>query len=114
MKNGSGTDHRAHPRKLVTLPVSVADADHRVEGRIEFDTRDLSVGGAFLRSDLLLEVGEELQLTIHLPDTELVAHGRVVHVVREPGPDGAPGMGVAFTDLSDADRESIRTYLARA
>ena len=106
---------RAHPRKGVDLPVIVADSTSRVEGEISFDVCDLSVGGAFLRSDLLFEVGEELELAFQLPGgTEVRARGKVAHVVREGGPDTVPGMGISFTHLAEPDREAVRSFLARS
>jgi len=111
--SGGSRELRAHPRKQAELPVIVADSDNRVEGEICFDTRDLSLTGAFLRSDLLFEVGEELDLAFLLPEGRTVrARGRVVHVVREPRDTNVAGMGISFTNLSDRDREAVRAFLA--
>jgi uncharacterized protein (TIGR02266 family) len=105
---------RQHARSPVELPITVSDAANRVEGHIEFNTQDLSGGGAFIRSDLLFEVGEELQLDFSLPDGRSVrARGKVVRVARDSGDDVIPGMGIAFVDLGDADREAIRALCTR-
>src|SRR5262249_35233013 len=109
-----GKSMRRHVRKVVELPVLVTEAESRVRGGIRFDTQDLSLGGAFLRSDLLFEVGEEVEVEFQLVRGPKVrARARVVRVVREHT-DGQPGMGIAFTDLSESDREAVRAYLARA
>lgn len=107
-------EQRAHARRVLELPVLVNDAGNRVHGAIRFDTRDISLGGAFLRSDLLFEVGEELHVEFQLPDGLLVrARSRVVRVAR--GESGAEaGMGIAFTLLSDRDREAVRDFLSRS
>lgn len=85
-------DLRSHPRSDVQLPVAVGDASNSVAATICFDTHNLSLGGAFLRSDLLLEVGEQLDLTFHLPDGQCIhAGGRVVHVVRQAGAANGAG-----------------------
>ena len=85
------------------------DAANRVDGLIQFNTQDLSVGGAFIRSDLLFEVGEELTLEFALPDGRTVrARGKVVRVARDTGGDLVPGMGIQFVNLADADRDAIR------
>src|SRR5262249_20644013 len=55
-------DQRKFQRKTAELPVTVHAAGSRVEGGIRLDTTDLSEGGAFLRSDLLFELGEVLEL----------------------------------------------------
>jgi hypothetical protein len=111
-----GPEQRAHERKEFELPVQVGDARNRVLGTIRFDTRDLSVGGAFLRSDLLFEVGEVLELEFQVPGgPQVKASGKVVHVAREAALDGASaaGMGIAFSNLSERDREAVRAFLAR-
>jgi hypothetical protein len=111
---GPRGERRAHSRRAVELPVIVKDqvsAGNRVHGAIRFDTRDLSLGGAFLRSDLLFEVGEELGVEFEVPGGHLVcAAARVVRVVRGPLEDA--GMGVTFSLLNDIDREALRTFLA--
>jgi uncharacterized protein (TIGR02266 family) len=105
---------RKHARSPLELPITVSDAANRVQGHIEFNTQDLSVGGAFVRSDLLFEVGEELQLDFTLPDGQSVsARGKVVRVARDSGDDVIPGMGIAFVTLPDADREAIRALCTR-
>ena len=110
--SAAGREQRAHPRKALELAVVVADSENRVEGTISFDTRDLSVGGAFLRSDLLFEVGEELDVAFQVPGGPSVrARGRVVHVVRDPAEGGVAGMGIAFSHLSERDREAVRRFL---
>jgi uncharacterized protein (TIGR02266 family) len=105
---------RKYARSPVELPITVSDAANKVEGRIEFNTGDLSVGGAFIRSDLLFEVGEELQLDFTLPEGQIVrARGKVVRVARDSGDDVIPGMGIAFVTLADSDREAIRALVTR-
>jgi Tfp pilus assembly protein PilZ len=105
---------RKHARSAVEMPVTISDAANRVQGHIEFDTHDLSVGGAFLRSDLLFEVGEELTLVFTLPAGHRIrARGRVVRVARDTGDDGVPGMGIAFAHLTDRDREAILELVSR-
>ena len=107
--NAARGNLRQHARSPVELPISISDAANRVEGHIEFNTGDLSVGGAFIRSDLLFEVGEELQLDFAMPDGRMVrARGKVVRVARDAPDEGQPaGMGIQFVALSDADRSAI-------
>ncbi|HJZ86743.1 MAG TPA: PilZ domain-containing protein [Polyangia bacterium] len=105
---------RRHSRKVVELATVVSEHESRVEGGLRLDARDLSLGGAFLRSDLLYEVGEELQIQIQIPGGRaIVARARVVNVSREQSDGQTPGMGIAFVDLADADREAVRAHLAR-
>ena len=75
----------------------------------------MSEGGAFLRSDLLFEVGDVLHLEIPLPDGPVVkATGRVVRVnARAAARTARPGMGIEFTRLAMSDRRAISTSLAQ-
>jgi Tfp pilus assembly protein PilZ len=105
-------DMRRHSRRSVELPVLVSDAANRVKAGIRFDAADLSAGGAFLRSDLLFEVGEILNLQIELPPgRRITAVGRVVRVSRGSPQDRTAGMGIEFVDLSPADRTAIETAI---
>jgi uncharacterized protein (TIGR02266 family) len=106
---------RQHERRPVELPVVIEDAANRVRGKVQFDSRDLSVGGAFLRSDLLFEVGEEVRVDFALPDGHRVhARGRVVRVSRERNGGQVPGMGIQFIELADPDREAVRAFISQA
>lgn len=102
---------RRFSRRETLLPVVVRAAGNRVEAGIRLDSLDLSEGGAFLRSDLLFEVGEELHLDIPLgAGQSLTATGRVAWVTR--GTSGAAaGMGIAFTRLPEETRRSLAASL---
>jgi hypothetical protein len=103
------------------LPVVVSDSSQRVKGGIRFASADVSGGGAFLRSDLLFEIGEVLTVEFDLPSGRHVrTRGRVVRVTRggqgrlgEASRDRHPGMGVEFIDLSAEDRAAIEERLAQ-
>jgi Tfp pilus assembly protein PilZ len=106
---------RQHERRPIELPVVLVDDANRVRGKIRFDSKDISIGGAFLRSDLLFEIGEELRIEFSLPEGPRVrARGRVVRVSRERDVGHVPGMGVEFTELSDSDRDAVRAFIAKA
>lgn len=108
-------NQRRHERSVIDLPVTVTDAVNKVEGHIELTTQDISAGGAFVRSDLLFEIGEELVLAFTLPSGRTIrARGRVVRVAREIGDEGGvPGMGIQFVDLSDGDRDALLALVNR-
>lgn len=105
-------DMRKHSRRQLDLPVLVSDTFNRVEAALQFGAADISEDGAFLRSDLLFEVGETLNLEVQLsPDVRLRTRGRVVRVSRD---EAAPGMGIEFVDLSPADRSALEQALSQA
>jgi hypothetical protein len=107
-------DTRRFPRKDALLPVVVRAAGNKVKAGIRLDTSDLSEGGAFLRSDLLFEVGETLNLEIPLATGEmLAATGRVAWVTRGGGDETPAGMGIAFERLSASDRRRLTQCLHR-
>jgi hypothetical protein len=87
--------------------VVIHDGTTSTQGFLSFDTKDLSIGGAFLEAGLLLEVDEVLSLELHLGERKVVrAKARVVRISQDP-----PGMGISFTDLADKDREALRTIV---
>lgn len=115
MKKAPGRrDQRKFDRKPAELAVTVKAAGNRVEGSITLDSLDVSEGGAFLRSDLLFEIGDVLHLEITLPGGQAVkATGKVVRVSRRRGKEGVPGMGIEFTRLAMSDRRAISISLSQ-
>jgi Tfp pilus assembly protein PilZ len=108
-------DMRRYDRRQAELPVTVRSSDSKVQAGIHLDSADLSEGGAFLRSELLFEVGESLELEIPLPSGEVVkAAGRVVRVSRHRGRETLAGMGIEFTRLSLQDRRLLAASLVEA
>jgi c-di-GMP-binding flagellar brake protein YcgR len=105
-------DMRKHSRRSVELPVLVSDAANRVKAGIRFDASDVSLGGAFLRSDLLFEIGEILNLEIDLaPNRRITAVGRVVRVSRGTSKNPLAGMGIEFVDLSPSHRTALQSAI---
>jgi Tfp pilus assembly protein PilZ len=108
-------DMRRYDRREAELPVTVRAAGSKVQAGIHLDSADLSEGGAFLRSELLFEVGEALDLEIPLPSGQVVkAAGRVVRVSRSRGREGLAGMGIEFTKLSLQDRRALAASLVES
>lgn len=108
---GGGRDvrkPRTHARWQVEVPVTIIDEAHRADGHLQFDTHDLSVGGAFLKSALLFEVEEELTLEFDLGTERVRIRCRVVRIARGDPP---AGMGIVFVELAPADRETIQRFV---
>ncbi len=78
-----------------------------------FDAVDISAGGAFLRSDYLLEKGDRLDVTFTLPATHqrITARAQVAWVAKVRKTKGEAGMGIEFVDLSKDEREAITEFV---
>ena len=121
-RSGASHEQRRHPRCAVELPIAIGGPGSKATAHIQFSTSDVSVGGAFIRSDLLFEIGEALSLMFTLPDGRSVrAKGTVVRVSRGAPPEqqfdpGAekPGMGIEFVSLPDTDRDAIRALVLKS
>jgi hypothetical protein len=98
------SDGRRDARVATAVPVTM---NHDAGLKATSGTADLSLGGAFLRSPLLLEPHEHVTLELELAGRRIRTHGEVVRVAR----GSAPGMAVRFTDMSDDDRRALADYL---
>jgi uncharacterized protein (TIGR02266 family) len=105
-----GPEQRRHVRKA--LKVRFVGSD----GELSFNGADLSEGGSFLATDLLLDQGDRLQLSFQVPGVPkpmrcaaVVAWVRRVSDRLRPG-----GMGIEFSAMSDDDRRMLAEYLGSA
>ncbi len=111
----SDHDNRRHTRKPLKVELQVGDTS--LGGELHFDSLDFSEGGVFLASELLFDVGEVLWISFVLPEASFAirTRGRVVWTRKEVDPaqpDELPGMGIAFLDLSAAERAALGEYLS--
>lgn len=85
-------------------------------GQLLFTSADLSAGGTFLASDLLLEAGEALALELFLPGqaAPVRARARVAWVRAFPGAHEAAGIGVEFLSMEAHDRARLEALLSMA
>lgn len=99
---------RSYSRMTISLPVKISDHTLAAGSMVVFDTTDVSMGGAFLQSSILLEMGEELSLMLVVsPKVTINARARVVRVsYGDP-----PGMGIRFINLAPKDREAIKALI---
>lgn len=106
------SENRREERAAVEARFSARDATGA--GTLTFTSADVSTGGAFLKSDLLLEQGESLSLHFEVPGAGAVqAQARVAWVRRFPEEGQIPGMGVEFVVLRDDERAAISRWLHR-
>lgn len=109
-KGGLGmveTGRRVGPRRPLSTDVCLLDETGEP---VVLEATDLGPGGVFVQSELLLEPGEEMWVSLHVPGgPKIVARGRVVRgqVEEETGP---PGMAIAFVDLTDREAGYLTDY----
>ncbi len=105
-----GIERRKQERTEVKVRFSARDESGA--GTLSFTSGDVSTGGAFLNSELLLEQGEALSLDFELPgNTAVHAQARVAWVRRFPETGQQAGMGVEFVSLSDDERAALSRWL---
>lgn len=105
-------EQRKEARAAIEARFSARDANGA--GTLTFTSGDVSTGGAFLKSDWLLEPGEVLTLSFIVPGAgPIEAEGRVAWVRRFPEAGQHAGMGVEFTSIRSDDRQALGRWLSR-
>lgn len=105
-----GADQRRYLRKTVAVAFQAKAGSG--SGQLSFTSADVSAGGAFLVSELLLEHGESLIFEFTLEGQATIsARGRVAWVRRFPQANEPAGMGVEFTAISDEGRKALEAFL---
>ena len=103
---------RAHARYAVDLDVTVGSEHNFYAGFVE----NLSAGGVFVATHTPKDIGELVELSIRLPETDvvIVAAGEVCWI-REysDSSDAHPGMGIRFIKLDSAFQGAIEEFLSR-
>jgi uncharacterized protein (TIGR02266 family) len=104
-------DKRRHARRTLSVQFRAGGTDGL--GALELSGADLSVGGAFLVSDLLLEPGETLTLEFQIAGrpAPTQAHARVAWVRRFPAAEQPAGMGIEFVRLGRDDRAALDAWV---
>ena len=107
----SNTKRRHYLRARIQGTMTV----HDIEGDLFFNTVDISQGGAFIHSPILLEEGDEVQVSFSLPPLEkaITARARVVRGTKADGDVDQSGMGLEFLDLAPEEKRAIADYVVR-
>ena len=94
---------RQYERSSFLTEIVLESASGKREARIS----DVSEGGCFVDTIVIVRPGEEVSLSGTLDGLELDVKGKVAYVL-----DGF-GFGVEFIGLSDASREAITKILSQ-
>jgi c-di-GMP-binding flagellar brake protein YcgR len=96
-------EKRNHPRLKVRVPVELRP--EATETPIRGETSDLSLGGFYIEMMFTLDIGTELDITLQVGDSTLLAAGEVVTC------DRTVGNGIRFTSMLPEDREELERFL---
>jgi hypothetical protein len=105
-------ERRQHPRVDITLPVSMETS----QGMIEAETKNISLGGAFICCQNPLPLREKFRLTIEAPNHDSLTVNAEVVWSNINVPDDKilnRGMGIRFIQITKHDREFL-TQVASA
>jgi uncharacterized protein (TIGR02266 family) len=112
-----GADQRKFLRKTLEVRFTGVPVEAQTEseqltiGQLSFTSSDVSAGGVFLRSELLLEQGEVLSLAFALEGRPMRTRAKVAWVRRFPLGGEAAGMGVEFVEMDAWDRAALGRFL---
>jgi uncharacterized protein (TIGR02266 family) len=104
-----GADKRAGgERVFVEVDIGLLSESHFYTGL----TRDISNGGVFVATYDPKPPGTPVRLYLVLPNGRAVSASGVVRWTSEARAEIAPGMGIAFEDLSQEDLDAIAEFCA--
>ena len=100
-------EHRSSRRVSVEVDIHLSSDSHFFSGL----SGDISEGGLFFSTYRPLTVGTQVDVEFSLPRTERAIHARgEVRWIREHLPEQPRGVGIAFEELSDEDRDAIHAF----
>jgi uncharacterized protein (TIGR02266 family) len=101
-------DRRKHPRIALAVDVDMSTGSNFYAGR----TRDISVGGLFIDSNIRLEPGTEVSLALDLDGGAFKLTCVVVwHLLTETG--ASVGFGVEFKQLTPLMKKQINAFMKK-
>lgn len=109
----SDSDHKR--RQFLRARLQGTLTVHDREGDFSFQAADISQGGAFIASPILLEEGDLVRVSFQLPDADhpISVQARVARGCKASGDPDQSGMGLEFIDLPVEDQRAIAAYVVR-
>jgi len=99
-------ERREHPRLSIAVQVDFGSEHNFYSAK----TRDISVGGLFIETDIALPIGTTLRVDLKFLQKKLHAEAEVTWVLVAEGGQSA-GVGVRFLDLPPAAKRSIEAFM---
>jgi len=108
------SDRRRYPRYGFKIPVTIRRIDERADGEARFvevrgETEDISLAGAWIKSNDLLERGTLVEFRAILSETESI---RTLGVIAHANPVRG-GMGLEFVEYVGGAKKNLRSFLNR-
>jgi uncharacterized protein (TIGR02266 family) len=99
-------ERRQHPRLSMSVEVDFSSEHNFYAAK----TRDISVGGLFIETDIALPIGTRMQVDLKFLQRQLHAEAEVTWAL--VGDDGnVEGVGVRFIDLPDSAKKNIEAFM---
>ncbi|HEX3772278.1 MAG TPA: TIGR02266 family protein [Polyangiaceae bacterium] len=99
-------ERRQHPRLSISVEVDVSSEHNFYSAK----TRDISVGGLFIETDIALPIGTRIRVDLKFLKKKLQVEGEVTWVLVAEN-EQVTGVGVRFTDLSESAKKSIEAFM---
>jgi uncharacterized protein (TIGR02266 family) len=100
------SERRQHSRLSIAVEVDIGSENNFYSAR----TRDISVGGLFIETDVALPIGTRLRVDLKFLKKQLNAEAEVTWVLLGEG-EQAVGVGVRFVDLSPSAVKNIESFM---
>jgi uncharacterized protein (TIGR02266 family) len=99
-------DRRKHSRLSISVEIDFGSENNFYSAQ----TRDISVGGLFIETDVTLAIGTRLRVDLKFLQKQLQAEGEVTWVLVGDG-NQTTGVGVRFIDLPDSAKKNIEAFM---
>ena len=103
----SGAERRRNARVALAVDIDGTSGDNFFTGK----TRDISVGGLYIETDVKLDIGRELSVHVRLMDQDFSIRSEVMWVLE--GDEGVVGVGVQFVEVDPKAKACIDAYMEK-
>ena len=101
-------ERRAYPRVALTVAVDLESGSNFYTGQ----TRDISVGGLFIETEVAIPVGDELVVRVALGGKALNLATQVMWAMADTSGKNL-GVGLRFVRLAPVQRKAIEAFMAQ-
>lgn len=110
---GKGKQFRKHVRIVTKIPITVKVTKTAQDGKREefYFTKDLSLGGVFLKTDQEIPVGTVITMEFSIQGIKdlVKTKGKVVRIGYKEGK--LEGIGVQFEEIEENSEKGLKGYL---